>query len=384
MSSFPIDTLIWPTCAIFLITLIISFQLTKWPAFSLLVAFFKAGIFFVYFGLLFDGLFTFLDDWTYLNGGKAFVQRGIGITNLSEHYHFVLGTAGGNHFLYYIQNSYALRIFGNDYWAPVALNVIVSVGIASLGARLAVAEFGMGKCTSKLFYLFLLFHPDILAWSNIMNGKDTLVLFFHVMLLACVSQYIHGNRMKAIILGSLISFLCLFLRFYVPLLFGIALSLAILISNRRKLIRSFVFCFIAVTLIYLSAKSTMDSALAQLLNSATNPIFGFFRMFLTPVPFRTEEKYSFLDLPALIHWMLVPFLILGIYNVWKIKRYFAKFFIFYFLIFLVLYSCLPTLQGPRHRVQLDFAIAVFQFIGLLKLYYFNCKQKVPKMKLATA
>ena len=70
MNPFDLDILIWPAAAIFFITLIISFQFTKWPMFSIFVAFVKTGIFLGYFNFIFDGTYTFLDDWNYLEGGK--------------------------------------------------------------------------------------------------------------------------------------------------------------------------------------------------------------------------------------------------------------------------------------------------------------------------
>ena len=104
MSPFEFDTLILPSLFIFFITLSVTFLFTKWPALSILVAL-KSGIFIGYFGFLFDGTFTFSDDWTYLKGGKYLNSKDIGFSNLDENWQSALNLAGGNHFIYYFQNA---------------------------------------------------------------------------------------------------------------------------------------------------------------------------------------------------------------------------------------------------------------------------------------
>ena len=88
MNPFELDVLIGPASAIFFITLAISFQVTRDITLSVVVAFFKAGIFSIYFGLVFDGTYTVLDDWSYLLGGQKFLYQGVGITNLAENWEF--------------------------------------------------------------------------------------------------------------------------------------------------------------------------------------------------------------------------------------------------------------------------------------------------------
>ena len=180
----------------FFATLVVSFKFTRNPAISILLAFVKAGIFIAYFGFVFNGTFTFLDDWSYLEGGRELLLEGVGITTLAKNWQYARMIGQGDHFVYYLYNSYALRIFGEGYFAPVAFNILLTIAIAYFGARLAVVEFGMSKQTSRWFYLFLLLHPDILAWSNIMNGKDMLALLLHVLLLTAVSIYLRGQFLQ--------------------------------------------------------------------------------------------------------------------------------------------------------------------------------------------
>jgi hypothetical protein len=61
----------------------------------------------------------------------------------------------------------------------------------------------------------------------------------------------------------------------------------------------------------------------------------------------------------------MPFFIFGLQKVWKMRTPFSRFMVAYLIVFLGLYATYGELQGPRHRVQLDFAWALLQFIGAM-------------------
>lgn len=366
MSPFSFDTLTWPAAAIFLMTLIVSYQATKMPGTSVFAAFIKTGLFVIYFGLVFDGTYTFLDDWTYLEGGKDLLNDGVGVTNLAENWELALMIGGGEHFLYHLHNAYAFRLFGEGYFAPVTLNILLTVLIAFYGMKLAVLEFGFNRQASNLFFFFLLLHPDILAWSNVMNGKDVLVLQLHVILLTAASIYLRGQLYKALWLALPAVLILLFLRFYVPLLFAMALILGAVLTKRQGqfwyLITSIALVSISLTWI---GEGGLQYVFTALQENFVNPFYGLIRMLLTPIPFNTEENYAFLNFPALMHWLLMPFFIIGLRKVWKTRTPFARFMIAYLIVFFGLYAIYGELQGPRQRVQLDFAWALLQFIGAM-------------------
>ena len=110
MQPFDLDIILTPGLVIFFATLWVAFRVTRSAVFALMAAFVKAGVFLVYFGLLFDGTFTFLDDWSYLEGGRELYAQGIGITNLAENWELVLLMGGGDHFGYYIFNMFAFYL----------------------------------------------------------------------------------------------------------------------------------------------------------------------------------------------------------------------------------------------------------------------------------
>lgn len=367
MRSFDLNILLAPGVIIFFATLWVAFRATHSPVFALLTAFLKAGVFIVYFGLLFDGTYTFLDDWSYLEGGQELQAQNVGITNLGDNWELALMIGGGDHFLYYLYNTYALRLFGEGYYAPVALNILLTLLVAWYGTRLVAREFGISGIRRKWFFGFLLLHPDILVWSNVMNGKDIFVLLMHILLLLSCSLFFKRQLLAALTLAVPVSFALFFLRFYVPLLFAAALIISlVLIRSGKGWLRLFFFgCVVATLVLTWLGTDGLQYALGAVSANFVNPLYGFVRFVLTPVPFNTEEAYSFLDFPALIHWMLFPFAIWGLIMVYRLHTPFSRFFLLYLLVFVSLYAVFGELQGPRHRVQLDFAWAVLQFMGVM-------------------
>ena len=365
MQPFDLDAILTPGLVIFFATLWVAFRMTRSAVFALMAAFVKAGVFLVYFGLLFDGTFTFFDDWGYLEGGREFYAQGIGITNLVDNWDIVLLTGGGDHFGYYIFNTYAFRFFGEGYYAPVAINILLTLLVSWIGSNLVAREFGLGL-QRKWFFGFLLLHPDILAWSNIMNGKDILVLLLHVLLLLSCSLFLGGRLAAALALAVPVCIVLFFMRFYVPLLFALALIISLLLARGVKVELRFLFpsvLFTALILVWVGPAG-LQYAVDKLSEDFVNPFYGFVRFALTPIPFNTALNYSFLDVPALIHWMLFPFTFWGVIAIQRLHTPFSRFFLVYLLVFISLYSVFAELQGPRHRVQFDFALAILQFIGL--------------------
>jgi hypothetical protein len=360
--------LIAPVVTIFLIVAVVSFRVTRWPVASLLFGFIKAGIFCWYFAALFDGTYTFLDDWTYFEYGVLLYREGVRISNLADHWQLLLVLGGGDHFLYYLYNAYAFRLFGEYYFAPVAVNVILTVLIAYFGARLACKELGAKTVTVAGLYAFLLLHPDIVSWSSLMNGKDILVLLLHIALLYAGSLCLHGNLKRALLVALPVVFILFFLRFYVPLFFSAALIASIVIRRR---IGWRTVGYVVMSLLLLAGFALWVGAgrfvyaADLLLQHFVNPFFGFIRMALTPVPFKTDDAFAFLNMAAAVHWLLFPFAFIGAYRIWVMHTPFTKFFIAYVVVFMALYAVIGELQGPRQRVQLDFAWALFQYVGLL-------------------
>ena len=364
--QFPFELLLLPSIVIFLTTLFIAFEVTRSVTFAFVAAIIKSGVYMLYFGVFFDSTFTFSDDWNYIDLAGEMHDSNLGITDLKNGLDEMQSISGGEHFGYSLYNVYAFQFFGFGYYAPVGLNIVLTLFVAWAGANLSATEFGFDGIWRKVFFAFLAFHPDIFAWSNIMNGKDTLVLLLHILLLYSASMYFRGQTLFAMTLAVFVSLLLSTLRFYVPMIFAIAFSLSLLLApggNSSKALKISIAAFI-VLFIFFTDYFNLRFNLESLKENFVNPLYGFFRFILTPIPFHTELEYSFLNIPALIHWLLMPFVMMGFIAVSRNLSEFKVFFICYVLLFLALYSCYGELQGPRHRVQIDYAWAVLQFTGI--------------------
>jgi hypothetical protein len=372
LEPFHVTSLLLPATVVFAATIIATYAACTNAMLSVVAAAIKAGIFVVYFGFLFDGTYTVLDDVSYVQWGTQLREQGVGLFNFYLHWPLLRATFGTDTVFYYVYNSFAFSLFDtNQYFAPVALNLVLTAVIAFLGYRLVKTEFRINDLAAKVFFFFLLFHPDILVWSNLLNIKDILVLFIHVLLLTALAQFFKHKVLSGILILVPVIPVILLSRYYVLGLFVAALVSSILISTRnyRIWMATAVGCAIILLLIYLTKGASAFTFPIHLIKQTfVNPFYGFARFLLTPIPFNTEEAYTFLNIPAVIHWLLMPLLMLGMYKSWVMGTHFSRFLVVYFFVFLCAYAVTGEVQGPRHRVQLDFAIAAFQFIGILTAY----------------
>ena len=370
---YPIVVLLVPTLSIFLATLIVVYAVTRAAIISIAVAAIKSGIFVFYFSSVFDGTFTVLDDQTYVAQGIELFNQGIGLFNFLNHLPVVKATSGHSDVVFYpVYNAQAFRLFGaTEYFAPVALNLILISVMSYIGYQIVKSYLGLNDTESKFFFFFLLFQPDILVLSNFLNIKDVLVLILHVVLLLAVAQFYAGKYVLALLAASVSISVLVITRFYVPVFFAATLVLVVFTSSGGfKIKATAVAILIAISafVVHQLGSSNLQFAIDLVRNSLVNPFYGFVRFLLTPIPFNTDAEYAFLDIPAVFHWLLMPFLVLGAYQVWMMATSFSRFLVLYFLVFLGVYASIGDLQGPRQRVQLDFAIAAFQFMGMLTVY----------------
>jgi hypothetical protein len=369
LRPFPLEVLLLPGLVIFFASLLVSFAVTRRPDLAAAIATIKTSLFIIYYGAIFDGTYTFLDDWSYLEGGLALLEQGLFSSDLTASLDIATDIAGGQHYYYYIFNALCLAAFGNGYFAPVAMNNVLAICAAGIGTRLASEEFSSIRVNRNAFFAFLALHPVITAWSLVMNGKDTMVLLLHVVLLWSGAQLLRStpsHKTLAIFVALSASLILFGLRFYVPLLFLVAYVAARVASGSALIVPAPLAVFAAFLLIsalHLVAPDVFAYATDQIRSNFVNPAFGLLRILLTPIPFNTEAEYAFLNIPVLIHWMLLPLMVIGLLVVVRVDTRFSRFLLTYLGVFLLLYAAFGELQGPRHRLQLEYAIAVLQFVG---------------------
>lgn len=365
LPPFPLEELVFPALLILVLGFVISLHVTRRVPWSLLLALVKAGLFLGYYGIFFDGTFSFLDDWTYLEQGEKLFWQGVSVTNLVGHLPELFAAAAGNHFFYYLYNAESVRLFGPAYYAPVTLNILLTFVAAGFMAAVARSGLNFSRRLATGLFVFIAIHPDLLAWSTIMNGKDTVILTGTALAIYAVSLAGERRYVGALLLGGAVGTVLFFTRFYVPLMLMVALFGALMLSplGRRQAGLWLLVPVGLVGVISVLGPEVLADAYGLLRERFVNPLYGIPRMLLTPIPLNTTEHYAFLDLPQVFHWALLPALGYGVYRIWQRTTLTAGFVVLYFLAMLLLYGMFEELQGPRHRYQLDGLVALFQFYG---------------------
>ena len=365
--------LIFPSLTIFFVSIFISFKLTKNAVFSLFISLVKTFIFFAYFSIFGDNLIKIGDDGSYYKFGLLLKENNITfynfLFNLDTVFRIVsLDSAIG----YYIFNLISFQIFGNSYSSPMALNILICVLSAYLFTKLLLNENLLSQKNYKYFYLFFSLNPVILTWSSLINIKDLFVMFLTIALFYSFVFFKENKILKSFLLGIFISVILFYTRFYIPLIFYVSVFIVWSINNKKN-IKSLLLIFIVGVIAFIYYKDAIFGATNTMKEFAYNPLLGYIRILLTPLPFKISELYSFLTISSFYKFIIFPFLCLGILSSFKFRKsqFFQILFIYTFLLLLIL-SSTEILQGPRQRLQVESILIYLEFIGIIyfkKLLY---------------
>ncbi|MGH8183984.1 MAG: hypothetical protein ACREPH_10025 [Rhodanobacteraceae bacterium] len=369
MHPFPIAELIWPTVFILFAGLVISYAFTRRVMLSYVTAALKAGLFLLYFGWLFNGTYTFLDDRRYLQIGEELAANHVGLSDLFSQYHYIVSTVAGSNIAYYVYNATAVQIFGFGYYAPVAINVVLTFLAAGLLMKAARLGLGMSRRTSIGLFAFLALSPDILVWSTIPNFKDTLVATATAGAVCAVAVLDQHKVWRAAMLAVVAAFVLAITRLYVPLMLGVAFGITLFLSprGRRNPWLWLLASLALLAVLHHMGHGSLMGALHTLRSKMDNPVKGVVRFLVTPIPFHTAPGYGFMDIPQMIYWALLPCMFYGMVCAWRKATITGRFIVIYFLLMLMLYGSFTTLQGARHRVQIDGLVVIFQYLGILAM-----------------
>lgn len=358
-------SLIFPSIIIFILSIYFSIKLTKNLKFSLFISIIKV---FLYFYFQNNNLITIGDDMSYFNFAKKLNDNNITIINfifeLDKVFNIVsLDSAIG----YYLINLSAFHLFGEYYSSPVALNIIICILISYFSTQLFLKENLLSADNYKLFYIFISLNPIILTWSSILNVKDMFVMLLTLCLMYGSSLFFEKKYLKSFLLILFSSIFLFYTRYYLPVIFILTLFLVWITS--RKNLKSTFLIISSLVVIFFFYNSAIMGISAEIQKYPYNAFLGVIRMLLTPVPFSISEQYDFLFFSSIYKFLIFPMLILGIISSYlkfsKIK--FFKIVIFYLIILLILIGSYEKLQGPRQRLQIEFLLIYFEFIGLLIL-----------------
>lgn len=351
------------TLVVFVVGVVISSRVVSLPT-SIVVSGTKALLPMLYFAFVFDGSWTFLDDWGYFDHGQVLMQSGYNPLSFLFHADSLLTLfvlVGGHHLLYDWYNFLTQWLFGGFYFAPVFLNVGLTFGIAYMGYRMALLSQCARQYAQGLF-VFLLLQWELLAWSSFVNLKDTLVLFLTVALVYAGMRFIETRRKRYVVSIAALVFFFYWIRFYVPLILLLSTFAYLLPSApiRIKFWSTILIGGIVAAYGSYAGWSELWGAVGTL-SIGSRIVLGTAKMALSPQPWSIDPNYSFLLLPSLLHWVLFVPTVIGCIMLWHdVPR--ARVLIVYLLTALVVYGAgLDELQGPRHRVQLIFIYAWAQF-----------------------
>lgn len=381
--QFSFEQLWIPTVTIFITGyFLINYVLRNWVI-SLLVAFIKCAIFFIYFYFLFDGTYTSgFDDYFYISGGNNLLilieEKPFFEINFFEE----LGTF---HIIYLIISALSQFLFGEFYFSLAAINVICSFLCGLISFKIIQLQFANYRYAS-IFSVAVMLYPDIISWTSVYAGKDIFVLLGHLVMIYASSCYLK-NHIYAAGLSVIIGLIYLtFLRFYAAILF----SFLIFFQNEKKVYLGFLAICLGFTVfsleLYPAFLSLYETGMADITLDVSKFLFlpvNIFHFWLTPRPFYEDSIHGFLLLANIFNWTFFPLIFFGFLVCLLSKDKFSKWIAIYFLIFSIFYGFIDYLNGPRHRLQLTFAIVYFLWIGLVKfgsLCKRNCLYPVINIK----
>ena len=382
-----------PPLSAILLTALIIFLSCFWfgklifknnPIVPFFIALIKTGFFLIYYLLFLNPDFYSIDSYNYMNTAIRVINKfESNLDFFIELLSFqLMNVYGLGHYIYNAFVSAVLIIFNTELaLAPIGVNIVLSVLSAYYFCKSLLLLEMKEKYVSWFFLLFVL-HWEVLTWTTITLLKDNFIAFLTIALFYLIIVFLK-KRFKWYHLLALIYTVggLMFSRFYIVPFVGICLIIYnyLRIFSNRKTARTLItlvltplFLLISLSLIW----EQFGDYFKFLFDFNDNPLYGTIRFFLTPIPFNVSDSRSYLVIPSLINWILIPFTLAGIYRCYGLGGIFRLLILYYFLIlfFYGAYSPHGEATGPRHKIQLLFIYILFQMLGLISLLF-------PKIKL---
>lgn len=365
--TFSFASLWLPSITIFIFGYIVCTYILKDRLQAFVIAAVKALLFFSYFYFVYDGTYTSgSDDYYYLSKGALLVKqiREIPLASIE-----LMHVAESFHFMYVVISAIAQYAFGEHYYSLAAINVMASILCGVISYAIIKNQYQDDKL-AKIFCMAMLIYPDVLSWSSVFAGKDTFVLLGHLIFLYAFSNLIKGDVRRGGLFILIALLFMLNLRFYVVIIF---LPLVFLKIQKRFVIYLFSLGLIAAALFF-----DLFHTFAVLFKGGMSYVefddYKFLRLpfdvvhfWLTPRPFHEDSIHGFLLFADIFNWIFFPLIFFGLLKCFRSKDQFAKFLAIYFLAFSVFYGLIDYLNGPRHRLQLTFALIFFLWVGANEL-----------------
>lgn len=337
--------------------------------YAFFISLIKIAIPYAYFSFYFDGQWTFLDDWSYFRHGKAMLDAGFTpISALTSDGRLeLLRLTGSYRTLYYYWNVLSLYLFGEHYFVPIYMNVMLTF-VSAIFFYKIVSVSGFLQKYALYASIFFLLHWDVLAWFSVLNMKGSLVICLSLLGLFSILNLFKTKKAVYALLFLIICYLLYWLRFYIPLLLTASIVLWVILGLPENRFRYLLVFFPVLGFLY---KLIDWNSIISHLNFSGIP-YGLIRIILTPQPWSVESKYSFLFFPSVFQWLFVVPSVLGVFWLWRSSRE-ARLLILFSCCILLLYAMFLAEQGPRHRLQVVymFSWGLFHFAWVIseKLFY---------------
>lgn len=333
------------------------------------VATLKIGILVVYFGWFYDGSWTIKDDKEYHKQATILLESELnpldmlftsaGFESLKD------STDRSRHVLYTWWVYTTEYIFGPVYYAPVFFNVVLTFIAGVMLYRLCAME-GFSELYNKGLLLFFLLHWDVLAWSSLISIKDSVVLTltlgtFFLLWPIVKRPQINSANIAASLGVAVITYALTFIRFYIPVLMLVAVLSYYFIHMESSYKYYFLLgASIVVLGIILFTPLIQFHIEKDMALDEKQVLIGLIRFPLTPRPWSLEPAYTFLFVPAILHWVFIVPAIVGAYYLWNSSEL-ARMFIIYLVVIIGFYAIVEILQNTRQRFQVIFILSWMQY-----------------------
>jgi hypothetical protein len=331
------------------------------PSEALMISLCRVAIFAIY--------FFFWEHSTALSDDRNYV--GTGYRHMDDFSDRILSIRCRYQFLCGLMMSF----LGPLYTTPVTFNIVLSAIIALICQKMGTFLMGENTRLSRRFFLFCLFHPELLAYSSY-AFKDIWVVTALILSLYSIQKFL----CREFILSGLFLWGSLWYlqegRKYTPYIIIAALGLSFLWNVCKKLKTKSLY-LIPFCLLYLNDRISRSSGLTYFALAYWHSYF----LYLTPGEMRTYTLKIISEnalrsfgviappqMPILFVWYnLVMFLFLpiGIYLFIKnnVQKTFAACVIIYSGITLaVMCMGLETITSGRHHMQYFFIKVLCQFL----------------------
>jgi len=242
-------------------------------------------------------------------------------------------------------------------------------------------------------YCLTLFYPSNFLYS-VAILKEALVIFFIVLFLLCLTK-LFKNLSISWILGSLISFICLFsFRFYMAVLILLAVEVILIWNFRRNFFTWIVVGSLTIFVFYylpdiIKESISLSSAISWHKIKSMSVEWDFYRRINLPVALKALIFYFFQPLPwnftsiwfvpvnlgSLVWYFMIPFFVVGLIESVKTKE--LRFIAISVLIVIIFHiSIYITGTEFRHREQIFPLLVLISIIGYFKFKFMRFCNKI--------